>query len=287
MYEISDTVIFARRVYLIRWLLPPVKSWTMYDRPELVFFFLADLLRNEICFFGLVGFQKIFLGNISQIPNTGYVQIFFALSLRWIVASLLFLFVIGYGVCLAHGQNNKAGSKCLCILYWRNERFSFDVQYSTQKYFHRSSFRIFIARPSCSFFWLKDDWVQSFIKVLRSRPSKICGRQPLKHLKAYGNFLKAVLHIFYSVHSWILCTIYYWGLFTSFEEMCDLFWVNVRFTLIFEKKDWRALNSMGTLQRNVAFEPFQSLGKNFVPNFILILRLKTMGLKTFFESVLR
>ena len=44
---------------------------------------------------------------------------------------------------------------------------------------------------------------------------------------------------------------------------------------------------MGTLQRNVAFEPFQSLGKNFVPNFILILRLKTMGLKTFFESVLR
>ena len=46
-------------------------------------------------------------------------------------------------------------------------------------------------------------------------PSKICGRQPLKNLKRWStqadhspsNFLKAVFHKFYLVHSWILCPI--------------------------------------------------------------------------------
>ena len=56
-------------------------------------------------------------------------------------------------------------------------------------------------------------------KVFKSGPTKICGRQPLKLLKGYGlfkqtislhipsNFLKAVSHKFYLVHSWILCHI--------------------------------------------------------------------------------
>ena len=45
-------------------------------------------------------------------------------------------------------------------------------------------------------------------KVFKSKPNKICGRQPLKNLKGYGLlkqtisiFLKAVLHKFYLVHS--------------------------------------------------------------------------------------
>ena len=54
-------------------------------------------------------------------------------------------------------------------------------------------------------------------KVFKSGPRKTCGRQPLKNLKGYGlvqadhtpsNFLKAVFHKFYSVHSWILCPIF-------------------------------------------------------------------------------
>ena len=53
-----------------------------------------------------------------------------------------------------------------------------------------------------------------WMKVFKNGPSKICGRQPLKHLKWYGllkwtiiadhitsNFLKAVSHTFYLVHS--------------------------------------------------------------------------------------
>ena len=47
-------------------------------------------------------------------------------------------------------------------------------------------------------------------KVFKNGPSKICGRQPLKHLKGYGMpkaehthsiVLKAVFHKFYLVHS--------------------------------------------------------------------------------------
>ena len=47
-------------------------------------------------------------------------------------------------------------------------------------------------------------------KVFKNGPSKICGRQPLKNFKGYGlfkqttipsNFLKAVFHKFYLVHS--------------------------------------------------------------------------------------
>ena len=67
-----------------------------------------------------------------RLKNTGYVQIFFAGSLQWIVACTLFLYAIGYGVGSSRRENNEAGSKCLYILYWRNELFSFDVQYSTQ-----------------------------------------------------------------------------------------------------------------------------------------------------------
>ena len=47
-------------------------------------------------------------------------------------------------------------------------------------------------------------------KVFKNGPNKNCGRQSLKNLKRYGltkadhtpsNFLKAVLHKFYLVHS--------------------------------------------------------------------------------------
>ena len=54
-------------------------------------------------------------------------------------------------------------------------------------------------------------------KVFKDGPSKTCGRQPLKNLKAYGlleadhtpsNFLKAVFHKSYLIHSQILCPKY-------------------------------------------------------------------------------
>ena len=47
-------------------------------------------------------------------------------------------------------------------------------------------------------------------KVFKNGPNKFCGRQPLKNLKGHGlpkadhipsNFLKAVFHKFYLVHS--------------------------------------------------------------------------------------
>ena len=51
-----------------------------------------------------------------------------------------------------------------------------------------------------------------WVKVFKNGASKICGRQPLKNLKWHdllsSNFLKAVFHKFYLVHSWILCPIY-------------------------------------------------------------------------------
>ena len=49
--------------------------------------------------------------------------------------------------------------------------------------------------------------------VLKSGPSKICGRQPLKNLKGYGvrkadhiplSFLNAIFHKFYLVHSRVI-----------------------------------------------------------------------------------
>ena len=48
------------------------------------------------------------------------------------------------------------------------------------------------------------------VKVFKNGPSKICGRQPLKNWSdmVTSNFLKAVFHKFYSVHSWIPWSIY-------------------------------------------------------------------------------
>ena len=51
-------------------------------------------------------------------------------------------------------------------------------------------------------------------KVFKNEPNKVCGGQPLKNFKGDGlleanhtpsNFLNAVFHKFYFVHSWILC----------------------------------------------------------------------------------
>ena len=53
-------------------------------------------------------------------------------------------------------------------------------------------------------------WSALWDKVFKNGSSNIRGRQPLKHFKGYGllkqtiipsNFLKAVFHIFYLVHS--------------------------------------------------------------------------------------
>ena len=52
-------------------------------------------------------------------------------------------------------------------------------------------------------------------KVFKNGPNKICERQPLKNLRDmvclsrpyFIKFLKAVVHKFYLVHSWILCSI--------------------------------------------------------------------------------
>ena len=52
------------------------------------------------------------------------------------------------------------------------------------------------------------------IQVFKNGSNKICGRQPLKHLKGYGliladhipsNLLKAVFLKFYLIHTLILC----------------------------------------------------------------------------------
>ena len=54
------------------------------------------------------------------------------------------------------------------------------------------------------------EWDKVWDKVFKNGPSKICGKQPLKNLKEYGllkadhtlsNFLKAVFHKFYLLHS--------------------------------------------------------------------------------------
>ena len=59
-----------------------------------------------------------------------------------------------------------------------------------------------------------NQWHWIWDKVFKSEPSKLCGRQPFKSLRGYGpysfNFLKAVFHKFYLVHSWILCPIIYY-----------------------------------------------------------------------------
>ena len=58
--------------------------------------------------------------------------------------------------------------------------------------------------------WIRISTYQdTWDKVFKGGPSKICGRQTLKSLKGYGllihsNFLKAVFHKFYLSHSWIL-----------------------------------------------------------------------------------
>ena len=44
-------------------------------------------------------------------------------------------------------------------------------------------------------------------KVFKSGQSKFCGRQILNVEADFSNFLKAVFHKIYSVHSWMLCPI--------------------------------------------------------------------------------
>ena len=60
-------------------------------------------------------------------------------------------------------------------------------------------------------------------KVFKNGPSKICGKPPLKNLMGYGlpkadhtpsNFLRALFHKFYLVHSWILRPNCEWLYFT-------------------------------------------------------------------------
>ena len=67
--------------------------------------------------------------------------------------------------------------------------------------------------PSCSggigFSFFSGSSREIWDKVFESGPSKTCGRQPLKHLKgSRSNFLKAVFHNFYLVHSSIICPIW-------------------------------------------------------------------------------
>ena len=60
-----------------------------------------------------------------------------------------------------------------------------------------------------NFIFSKNDVVQHNIwdKIFKNGPSKVCGRQPLKNLKCSSDFLKAVFHKFYLVHSWVFCPI--------------------------------------------------------------------------------
>ena len=53
-----------------------------------------------------------------------------------------------------------------------------------------------------------------WMKVFKNGPNKICGRKPFKKLNRYGllitsNFLKAVIHKFYLVHSLTPGAVYY------------------------------------------------------------------------------
>ena len=47
--------------------------------------------------------------------------------------------------------------------------------------------------------WVTNEWV----KVFKNATNKICGRQPLTIWSITSNYLKAVSHKFYLVHSWI------------------------------------------------------------------------------------
>ena len=104
-------------------------------------------------------------------------------------------------------------------------------------------------------------------KVFKNGTSKICGRKPLKNLKGYGlpkNFLKAVFHKFYLVHSWILCPKY-----------CTQYLLKVNkghhnFILSKSLKSLVLLLSLQNRTKN-KLEMFFVSCTTFWPNFILIL----------------
>ena len=81
------------------------------------------------------------------------------------------------------------------------------------------------------------EYIRIWVKVFKSGPSKISGRQPIRNLKWYDllrqtNFLKAVFHKFYLIHSWILCLIY----------SCQLSgFPNVNFALLTRKQPHQTL----------------------------------------------
>ena len=81
--------------------------------------------------------------------------------------------------------------------------------YGSEKNFVLTYFTHWTISSARNVFLINCNWG----KVLKSRLSKFCGRQPLKKVKGYGllirwNFLKAVFHKLYLVHSGILCPSY-------------------------------------------------------------------------------
>ena len=85
---------------------------------------------------------------------------------------------------------------------------------AASKFYHQ----LFIREPTLSiseegggrFLHRPKDLLDILEEIFKNRPNKICGRQPLKHLKGYGLpkadhtssiFLKAVFAKFYLVHS--------------------------------------------------------------------------------------
>ena len=169
-------------------------------------------------------------------------QIFFAESLRWIVECTLFLYAIGHGVGAAYRENNEAGSKCLCIMYWHNEWFSFDDHSFLNLRWLGKQFCY--ATLECCKIWEK---------AFKNRPSKIfigCLSQIL-----ISPFLNTLPHMFletlnqFSANLPFNCSIYFdiWRKALKGVKFNGNIAVKCGFWTI----------SMETLQWNVVFEPFQ------------------------------
>ena len=97
-------------------------------------------------------------------------------------------------------------------------------------------------------------------KVFNSGLSKFCERQPLQNFSGYGllrsnkihwNFLKAVFHEIYLVHSWILCPIFRYLLPTKISFPKNLIILSEMTLSQYSKGIWRHLAEVVAQTRSV------------------------------------
>ena len=153
------------------------------------------------------------------------------LACGW-VAITKFLFMVGTKVSFHHQSNTIFILSTLTLswrrcLSYRNQSIDLscksmgwflydrDIRHGRIKPFYATGFftGLFLSEGKRPVAW-NGLMICIWVKVLKNGPSKIYKRQPLKNLKGYSlpkqtiNFLKAVLHKFYLVHSWIPWPIY-------------------------------------------------------------------------------